>query len=149
MDATAKLTAIAEIKQLKAKYFLGVDTQDFDLIRDQVFIPDVSFTLPEFRPEPYRGADKVLGMFGEGLGGMHSVHHGHMPIIEITSETTATGIWAMEDRIYWGKPSDAKKGALYLHGFGHYHETYVKTDAGWRIETVRLTRLRRETANIF
>jgi hypothetical protein len=149
MDATARLIAIAEMKTLKAKYFLGVDMQDWDLIRSEVFIPDVSFTLPEFREKPYRGADKVLGMFGEGLNGMHSVHHGHMPIIEVTSETTAKGIWAMEDRIYWGAPSDTKKGALYLHGFGHYHETYVKSDAGWRIETVKLTRLRRQTANIF
>ena len=149
MDATAKLIAIAEIKALKARYFLGVDTQDWDLIRREVFLPDISFTLPEFREEAFCSADEVLGMFGEGLGGMHSVHHGPMPIIEVTSETNAKGIWAMEDRIHWGAPSDAKKGPLYLHGFGHYHETYVKTDAGWRIETIRLTRLRRQTANIF
>jgi len=149
MDATAKLTAIAEIKQLKARYFLGVDTQDFDLLRREVFADGVTFQFSEFRKEPFVGADEVLAMFGEGLKGKHSVHHGHMPIIEITSETTAKGIWAMEDRIYGGAPDDKVKGALFLHGFGHYHETYVKTDTGWRIETVRLTRLRLQTNNIF
>jgi len=149
MDATAKLTAIAEIKQLKARYFLGVDTQDFDLLRREVFADGVTFQFSEFRKEPFVGADEVLAMFGEGLKGKHSVHHGHMPIIEITSETTAKGIWAMEDRIYGGAPDDKVKGALFLHGFGHYHETYVKTDRGWRIETVRLTRLRLQTNNIF
>jgi len=149
MDATAKLTAIAAIKQLKAKYFLGVDTQDFDLLRSEVFLPGVTFQFSEFRKEPFVGADEVLAMFGEGLKNKHSVHHGHMPIIEPTSETAARGIWAMEDRIYQGAPDSKTKGALWLHGFGHYHETYVKTDEGWRIETVRLTRLHLQTNNIF
>jgi len=30
-----------------------------------------------------------------------------------------------------------------MHGFGHYHETYEKTAAGWRIKTMTITRLRR------
>jgi hypothetical protein len=29
-----------------------------------------------------------------------------------------------------------------MHGWGHYHETYVKGDGGWRIQTLTLTRLR-------
>ena len=28
-----------------------------------------------------------------------TVHHGHMPEIELTSPTTARGIWAMEDML--------------------------------------------------
>jgi len=32
-----------------------------------------------------------------------------------------------------------------VHGFGHYHDTYVKSsDGGWRIASSRLTRLRIE-----
>jgi hypothetical protein len=149
MDAAAKLTALAEIKKLKAKYFLGVDTQDFDLIRNEVFTEGVTFQFSEFREEPFVGADEVLAMFAEGLTGKHSVHHGHMPIIEVTSETTARGIWAMEDRIYQGAPNSSAKGAMSLHGFGHYHETYVRTGGGWRIESVRLTRLHLQTNTIF
>jgi hypothetical protein len=149
MDAVAKLTAISAIKQLKAKYFLWVDTQDFDMLRKEVLHPDVTFQLSEFREEPFRSADEVLAMFAEGLAGKHSVHHGHMPVIEILSETSAKGIWAMEDRIYWGAPDAQQKGAMYLHGFGHYHETYGKTEAGWRIETVRLTRLHLRNITIF
>ena len=38
-----------------------------------------------------------------------------------------------------GKRSPA--GFSFLHGYGHYHETYVRTEAGWRIKSVRLTRL--------
>ena len=58
-----------------------------------------------------------------------TVHHGHMPEIEITSPTTATGIWSMEDMLRWpeGSPIAA------MHGYGHYHETYEKIDGQWRI----------------
>lgn len=29
-----------------------------------------------------------------------------------------------------------------MHGDGHYHETYAKIGAAWKIQTIRLTRLR-------
>jgi hypothetical protein len=32
-----------------------------------------------------------------------------------------------------------------MHGYGHYHETYERTDDGWRIKTITLTRLRVDT----
>jgi hypothetical protein len=61
-----------------------------------------------------------------------------MPEIEITSPTTATGIWAMEDKLRW--PDGAPMSAM--HGYGHYHETYEEVDGGWRIKTIELRRLR-------
>jgi len=142
MTEVERLLAVEEIQQLKARYFLGVDTQDWELFRREVFVEEISFQLSEFREDPYLGIEDVLAMFREGLSGKSSVHHGHTPIIDITSDTTATGLWAMEDRIYLGD-------ALVLHGFGHYRETYVKRDAGWRIRTIRLTRLRVESQTIF
>ena len=66
---------------------------------------------------------------------MVTVHHGHMPEIEVTSPTTATGVWAMEDRLRWPDGSE-------LLGFGHYHEAYEKVDGSWRIKSSTLTRLR-------
>jgi hypothetical protein len=67
-----------------------------------------------------------------------TVHHGHMPEIEITSDDTATGIWAMEDKLRW--PEGSPIG--WMHGYGHYHETYERVDGAWRIKTLTLTRLR-------
>jgi hypothetical protein len=76
-----------------------------------------------------------------------SVHHGHTPIIEITSDTTATGIWAMEDRLYRGKKH--VDGPGFVLGFGNYHETYVKLDTGWRIRTSKFTQLRAFSQSTF
>lgn len=67
-----------------------------------------------------------------------SVHHGHTPEITLTSETTATGVWAMEDRLCFTKGSDSE----YLHGYGFYHEEYRQVDGRWLISYGRLERLR-------
>jgi SnoaL-like domain len=69
-----------------------------------------------------------------------TVHHGHTPEVELTSPTTATGVWAMEDRIWWPEGSPAS----HLHGYGHYTETYEKTGGRWLIKTMVLTRLHRQ-----
>src|SRR5262249_4798986 len=66
-----------------------------------------------------------------------SVHHGHMPEIELISSTAATGIWAMEDHVRFTDGND-------MHGYGHYFETYEKSEGRWRIKTLELFYLRME-----
>jgi hypothetical protein len=43
------------------------------------------------------GIDNILSCLKTLLAGVVTVHHGHMPLIQILSPTTASGIWAMED----------------------------------------------------
>jgi hypothetical protein len=74
----------------------------------------------------------VSGILEESV----TVHHGHMPEIELTSDTAATGIWAMFDWVDMPQ--------LVLRGYGHYEETYRVEDGCWRIAHSRLTRLRRD-----
>jgi SnoaL-like domain len=144
MDDLTRLLAIEEIKQVKAKYFYGLDHRDWELWRREVFTPDAELHVPEFRAEPFAPFDALIDYVRAATGDQVSVHHGHMPIIDITSDTTATGIWAMEDRLYRTSAYPLHDGSTYLHGFGHYHETYAKIAGGWRIRTTRLTRIRVE-----
>ncbi len=75
-----------------------------------------------------------------------TVHHGHTPEITLTSDTTATGIWAMEDELWWTN-GDAEE---HLHGYGHYHEKYRKVEGKWLISYRTLTRLREDhTPNFY
>src|SRR5262249_27720878 len=68
-----------------------------------------------------------------------TVHHSHMPEIELTSATTAKGIWAMFDWVDWSKTATPERT---LQGYGHYLEEYEKgADGRWRIKRIRLTRL--------
>ena len=136
----SELSETEKIKQLKARYFYFMDHKDWNGWRDEVFAPECELLFAEVRPEPYIGVDELLEMLIPFLDGVTTIHHGHMPIIELTSTTTANGLWAMEDILFLppGK-IDGIEGRV--HGYGHYHETYVKNVNGWRIKTLELKRL--------
>jgi hypothetical protein len=122
---------IEAIKQLRARYTRAVDTKDWDAYR-QALTDD--FTMNS-GGHVTSGADTFVGFLKQSLSDAITVHHAHMPEIELTSLTTATGIWAMEDLVRW---PDGRE----LHGYGHYHETYEKVDGVWRMKSSALTRLR-------
>jgi hypothetical protein len=130
---------IEAIKQLKARYFRMMDAKDWDGLA-AVFADDVEIDMTGEGGGITRSVAEYMPFLRENIETVTTVHHGHMPEIELTSPATATGIWAMEDELWW-----PEGGPLtHLHGYGHYHETYVKTPAGWRIKTMTLTRLRRD-----
>jgi hypothetical protein len=140
IDACEKLAAIEEIKSLKARYFRCVDTKDWDGFKD-TFAADAVFDISHDMPGIIlTGRDKIADAARAPLAGCVSVHHGHCPEIDITSHTTATGIWAMEDLLRWAPDSTAPIQAL--HGYGHYIETYERIGNRWYIKTLKLTRLR-------
>jgi uncharacterized protein (TIGR02246 family) len=128
------MNEVEEIRQLKARYFRTMDTKDWAGMR-AVFTDDVVVDTSESGGGVISGADEFMAFLRETLAEVVTVHHGHMPEIEITSPTTATGVWAMEDMLRWPNGEE-------LHGYGHYHDTYVKTGADWRIASTTLTRLR-------
>jgi SnoaL-like domain len=125
---------IEAIKQLKARYFRLMDTKDWAAMR-HVFADDLTMDTTESGGSVMTGADVCIDFLRETIGDVMTVHHAHTPEIELTSPTTATGIWAMEDMLRWPNGTE-------LHGYGHYHETYENFDGTWRIKTLRLTRLR-------
>jgi hypothetical protein len=129
------------IRQVKARYCRFLDTKDFESWRT-VFTTDVvakvdlavstGGTDPMTTPA-LAGVDQFVPAVLAGIGDAATVHHCHTPEIALTSDETATGIWAMEDWLVFG---DGRE----LHGAGHYHETYEKQDGTWRIKTLHLTR---------
>ena len=144
MDDIERLAAIEEIKQLKSRYFRCMDLKDWVGL-EAVFAPDL---VADFRDSTgtrneallTHGARRYMQGLIPILDKITTTHHGHMPEIDITSDTTAIGIWAMQDLLWVqdGAPVPYKT----LVGYGHYHETYEKQADGWKIKTVRLTRLR-------
>jgi len=121
------------IRQLKARYFRTMDTKDWDAMR-LVFTDDVVIDTTDSGGNVVAGADEFMAFLRQTLAEVVTVHHGHMPEIDITSPTTASGIWALQDLLIF--PDGTR-----LLGFGHYHETYALVDGDWRIASSRLTRL--------
>lgn len=126
---------IEAIKQLKARYFRTMDTKDWAGMR-LVFTDDVVVDTTASGGPMITGADEFIAFLKNTLADNLTVHTGTMPEIKLTSDTTATGIWAMQDIVHIDN--------TVLHGWGHYHETYRKTDGDWRIATTTLTRLHTE-----
>ena len=114
MNDLEKLLALEEIRTLKARYFRCIDTKSFDELAT-VFAPDAVFDFREanrdpvlgnprgtVEPEPVEGQANIIAAIAEALKTAQSAHHGHMPEIELTSDTTAKGIWPMEDVVLIG-----------------------------------------------
>lgn len=148
MDTLAKLMAIEEIKQLKARYFRFMDTRDWDAMAG-VFCRDAKFDCSEgLGCKPLdgdfvgsvgpvtQGREAIMDWIRDAFTNQTSVHHGHCHEITIDSETEAHGVIAMED---WIRGRDRQKKLL--HAAGHYHERYRFEDGAWRIAETKLTRL--------
>jgi len=143
MEPLEELRAIEQIKKLKGRYFRCMDTKDWDGFQ-AVFAPDATMDTTQEAPdsEIVRGRENIRRFVEGAVGPVVTVHHGHMPEIEITSPSTARGVWAMQDLLRM--PEGSPLGMKSMTGYGHYTETYELVDGEWLIKTLLLTRLRRD-----
>jgi uncharacterized protein (TIGR02246 family) len=125
---------IEAIKRLKARYFRLLDTKQWAAWAD-LFTADATLRWGDAPGDVARGRDAIVAGVSGALAGAVTVHHGHMPEIELRGERSASGVWAMFDYV---EMSDRT-----FKGYGHYEEEYEKGgDGAWRISSLRLTRLR-------
>jgi hypothetical protein len=132
------LPAIESIKQLKARYCRYLDTKDWAAWRT-IFADDFVSDTSEAGGRVIAGADDFVAFTRRALGrpAQPTAHQVHTPEIELTSATTARGIWALQDVVrFWP--------GVTLVGYGHYHETYESVAGQWVIKTSKLTRLRED-----
>ncbi len=128
------LADIEQIRQLKARYFRFLDTKQWDAWRG-LFTDD--FTAHVQGPHPdlhYATPEQLVQENRELLADVPTVHHGHTSEISITGSDSATGIWAMYDRV--------ELPGNFFEGYGHYHEEYRREPGGWKIRRMRITRLK-------
>jgi hypothetical protein len=138
MDSLRALLDVEEIKRLKARYFRLMDAKSWEEW-GEVFAKDAVMEVPEAKLVS-RGRAEIVEKVSRALVGTKTVHHGHMPEIELTGDGTARGIWAMFDYVEW--PASEGRARSGLKGYGHYHEEYVHEDGAWRIARTRLVRIR-------
>ena len=142
MDAATILLDIEAIKNLKARYCRLLDTKDWTAWRS-LFADDFLSDTSESGGKVIEGGDEFVAFVQKMLGKSSrvTVHQVHAPEITITSETTAEGVWALEDVVRLAP-------GFNMRGFGHYTETYTKIDGQWKFQTSTLTRLRMDIFNL-
>jgi len=144
VDAIEELVICQKLTHLKARYCRCVDAKDWEGFA-AVFAPDATL---DFRGAAttavgngvLEGVSAIVEAIRTAVTPMTTVHQCHTPEIEIVSPTEARAIWHMTDHLRWpeGSPVRAK------NGYGYYHETYVKRDGEWKIQSTRLERVLNE-----
>lgn len=134
----ARLEAVEEIRNLKARYFRLLDTKQWDALAE-VFAPDLQVLSPEGEVW-LEGGPAFAASLRTSLERAVSQHQGFTAEIEILDADTARGVWAMQDVIAW-EDRHPREGWRSMVGRGHYHETYRRIDGRWRIAALTLTRI--------
>lgn len=139
MTELETLLAIEAIRNLKARRLRAMDEKrwaDYEAMHAEDHVSDT------YGDAPAIGTKANTAKLSAALRYITTVHHAHTPEITITGEDSATGVWAMEDMLFW-KQGDEDH---WLHGFGHYHERYRKGPQGWQFVYRKLTRIHVKTS---
>ena len=122
------LVELELIKRLKYKYLRCLDQKLWDEMAE-CFVPDATAAYSGGKYS-YQGRDAILEFLVKSMGedsflSSHRVHH---PEIDLSSPTTARGVWALEDVVV------DTKWEITIRGAAFYTDDYVKQDGVWRIQ---------------
>ena len=138
MDMAATLEAI---RSVKARYCRFLDTKDWSALSD-LFLPDAVLDVQQDTGmAPFVGRAILIEQIRAAVIHARSAHQVHTPEITLISDDEATAIWAMQDRVVWDAGKSPIAGVVSITGYGHYHERYLRQADGWRIASLKLTRL--------
>ena len=121
-----ELEEIEAIKRLKYKYFRCVDCKLWAELKG-CFVEDAT-TSYSSGMYSYQGVDAIIKFLSKVMNPTISMHQGHHPEIELTSEISAKGMWALQDYVILLKSNSVLRGAAF------YTDEYVKVDGEWRIK---------------
>ncbi len=128
------LEDVEAIKRLKYRYWRHLDLKEWDQLAE-CFAPDASVSYGEGKYE-FQGVDAIIRFLRESLGkesGSVTIHQGHHPEIDLTSDTTAKGTWALYNYMF-NRPQNRgiRIGA-------YYHDEYVKLGGQWKFKYIGYT----------
>lgn len=140
MMAIEDISPTERVRRAKARYCRFVDSKLWDDFAE-LFV-----TYPRIRMYDqdqnllfaFDSRNEFIASTMSFLEGARSSHHIHNDEIDLISESEISAIWAMEDFVVIPEPLSHQPAML--HGFGHYHETWVLTPGGWRIASLDLRR---------
>lgn len=139
VKALERKMAIAEdieaIKRLKHKYFRCLDSKLWDELAE-CFTEDATTSYTDGKYS-FRGVEAIIEFLKKSLGAdtVISMHQGHQPEIDITSETTAKGIWTSEAGLIITDRNVSTREVNF------YHDEYVKVGGQWKMKHTGYKRL--------
>lgn len=126
-----RLTAIEEIKLLKARRDRAADTHDWELY-ESLHAPDHKSYGQDYGE--WTSAAQMIANVKRSMKGLLTLHHSHTPLITFESPERAKGVWAMKGMSFWQQNGEPH----WFLAFGHYFEDYEKRDGVWKFTSRRL-----------
>lgn len=141
MSPLEQLQALEAIRAVKARYCRFLDCKDWEEFA-ALFTPDAVLDVREDTGgDPLVGVEALVAQVRAAVTDARTAHQVHSPEITFAGDDAVDAIWAMQDRVVWAPGKSPIPGTESITGFGHYHEHYVRSVDGWRIATLKLTRL--------
>lgn len=138
-----QLSDLEDIRQLKARYFRCIDTGN-EAELATLFTADATIDLKGggYRLQVSGRADMVDFIGSSFNSDIVAMHHGHTPEIAFAGPDEARGTWYLQDRfIDPVRQTDT-------HGSSLYHDTYRRTEEGWKIAASEYVRVYEEVRPI-
>jgi hypothetical protein len=135
----ADLQELEAIKRLKYKYLRCLDQKRWSELAECLTEDATSaYSGGKFS---FEGRDAIMEFLESAMGSdsFLSSHTVHQPEIEFTSETTATGVWALNDTVI------ETNANIIIRGAAFYEDEYVKVDGAWKIKSTGYERIYEET----
>ena len=133
-ETIQQILDIEAIKQIKGTYCKCVGKEDWDAFFT-LFTEDLEFVTPA-NGAVFTPLSAFYAMHKKSLQDpkVWGVVHCYTPIITVTGANTASGVWGMED-VHIYPDTDPHVGH---HGYGFYHEDYVRTAEGWKFKRIEV-----------
>jgi len=147
------LQEIELIKRLKYRYMRTLDLNSWTELGD-CFTEDAETNYDNGKYS-FKGKTNIIAFLKKFMDRPTQItqHHAHHPEIDLTSDTTAKGIWYLQDIVIDLDADTTMRGA------GFYHDEYEKVGGEWKIKLTGYARTYEEieqrsdkiklTANIF
>lgn len=131
-----RMMDIEAIKQIKNAYFRCIDTCNLEEL-ETILHPDVKVHLVGGNYEwDLQGRDQYLANIKASFHREAIGHHnGHMPEIQMLSETEATGIWYLSDNMWHLNHKH------FTTGTALYWDRYLKVGDHWTIKETNYERV--------
>ncbi len=140
MDDLEYLTELHAIYRLKARRDHAVDQKDWNTY---AALHSDDYVAMSIGTAPIIGGQAAADALAVQLANVTTVHHCHTPVISFDDRDHASGVWAMEDNLFWKRNGEKQ----WLRGFGFYHERYVRgSDGAWCFCYRKLERTHAETS---
>jgi len=122
------LQEIERIKRLKYRYFRTLDQHNWNELAE-CFAED-AVTNYDSGKYSFQGKKNIIDFLKQYMDRptLITQHQAHHPEIDLTGDTTAKGIWYLQDIVI---DLDANTT---LRGAGFYHDEYVKINGEWKIK---------------